>query len=519
MVASAIHFGVGTLGSRFLGLLRDTLLVNMLSREITDAYNVAFKIPNLFRRLFGEGALSLSFIPVFIDLHRNRKNNLEAKRLVDGVYTLLASIMMVATVLGMVFMDPIIRTIAGGVAFASVPGKIEMTIEIGRYCMGFVFFICLFALFMAILNGLQQFWWSGIAPAFSNITVIIGVALTPYFKDHVAMVLGLGVLAGGLMQWAVLIPSVKREGFLPKWRKHIFDKDVLRVLKPLGPNLIGAGSLQVTMMINTYFASHFPEGTNTYIPMADRVLELPLSLIAVSLQTALLPTLAGYWATGAKTQMVSEANKYLRFNYFLAVPCAVGMFVLAVPIVSVLFAWKGFSLEEVHITATIVQVYSFILLTVGGVRIISQSFYAMSNTWIPALISVFATSLHWPIVKWMSEHYGLIGLNASTLVTSVINLTLLVSCFKFKVGDLHSGIFFKSVSKFFVIAAVMGGILYGLIPRVFDPTHQSKVLTILSLGGLCALGGVIYFGLGFVFRVEEVRPLMDRFQRRFRRNS
>ena len=519
LIRSAVAFGSGTMISRVLGFSRDALLANMLARDMTDAYTVAFRLPNLFRRLLGEGALSVSFIPQFIDILHKQKDLPRAQNLVHSVFTLLFWILTVITATFIIFMDEIIHFLVPGSGFSSVPGKTEATIEMARWCFGFIIFICFFALYMAVLNGLKKFWLSGMAPAIMNLTLIIGTLATAFYKTEVALVLGLSTLIAGFLQWWILVPSVHKAGFKPRLLKNPLTQDLKNVLKPLGPSLIGLGSFQITTFINTSLVSHLPQGTLTYINMADRVLELPLSLIAVSLQTALLPTLAGYWAEGQIKEMVSTSQRTLKLNYYLAVPAAFGMYVLSEPIVRVLFDWRGFGAEEIAVTASVLKIYALTLITAGGVRIVAQNYYAMKDTWTPAKVAMTVTAIHLPMAWWMTSRFGLHGLNFATFLTSLFNLVLLTAGLKKRLMNLQTEGLLFFMLKCGAASSVMVIALRILRPFIFSPVEKQKILGSIALGCLIGIGGLIYFVMTAMLRMEETRAILTRVKQRLSRKK
>ncbi len=478
---SALIFGLGTLVSRFAGFIRDALVVAIFGREITDSWYTAFKLPNMFRRLFGEGALSVSFIPVFVDTKDNG-SEAELQRLINGVLTLLLLVVVFLITLGFVFMEPIIQFWVGGQSgFAAIPGKVEQTVAMARIAIFFLFFILMFAYFMAILNGLKKFGMTGLAPAFLNLALIGGALYAEFSGNINGLVLPIAALVGGALQAGVLIPSLRKQGYLPKPTKDILNPKVRSVLKALGPSLLGLGIVQLTGIVNFKFASLLEQGSITYLNIADRLLELPLSLIAVSLQTALLPTLTGFYSKGQTAQMAETANHYLRLNYYLALPCAAGLFFLGQPIIEVLFVWGKFSVEESQITASILRIYAFTLLTAAGIRIISQSFYAMKNTLLPAKIATFSFFIHIGLAYYMTEQFGLQGLAGASLCTALINFSLLTVMFKRSIGSLQSSVTLKRLGLF----------LLALIPLCFA-TQVFGVLSELVIGfseGAESLGG------------------------------
>ena len=286
---SALLFGSGTLTSRILGLIRDALIAQILPKDVRDAWIAAFRLPNFFRRLLGEGGLSVSFIPIFVET-REKGDSEAQKRLVSGVFSLLMSVVSFIWLLCFLFMEVIVQYWLGGEGFTSVPGKIEMTISMGRVMVGFLFFITLFAYFMALLNGVKKFGMTGFAPVLLNISIICGLY---YFQDSesIYQVSAWSVVIGGALQAIFLFPALVKNKIVPLLSfKYCFDPSVRRVLKKFMPTVFGVGVLQILTMVNTYFASQLESGAVSNMYYADRLLELPLSLIAVSIGTCLLYT-------------------------------------------------------------------------------------------------------------------------------------------------------------------------------------------------------------------------------------
>ena len=516
LARAAFKFGSGTMVSRVLGFLRDALITNIFSRELTDAFYAAWRLPNLFRRLLGEGALAVSFVPLFVELKRDDATSQELRELINGVYTLLLIIVTTVTALGIIFMEPLMELLVSGDGFSAIPGKLEQTVYMARLCFSFLFFVSLFALFMAILNGLNLFGWTGVAPAFSNLALIVAALTRESYVGSEATALGVAVIAGGALQLGALVPPLIKSGHFPRLIRNPFNRYTKKILATLGPSLIGLGSLQITALINIHFASYLPSGTMTYIYMADRILEMPLSLVAVSLQTTMLPLLSNYWASGQRSAMIEASRKAVRLNYFLAIPASVGMFVLAEPIVKTLFQWKGYGATEIDVTAQILRVYAFTLITAGGVRLTSQNFYAMKDTWTPAKVSLFATLLHLPTAWYLTKIYGLNGLNIATLWTSFVNLSVLGYFVQKKIGPLGLKQLFKDLVPFCASALTMGAAVYFLFDETIRLFGHSKLAQLSGLTLVVTAGGAIYFLMNMMFRVPEVSWVMAKFSKKKR---
>ncbi len=507
----------GTLGSRILGLLRDIVLAAYFSRTITDAFVVAFSFPNKFRRLLGEGSLSASFIPIYVDSRENSPE--QAAQLKNGIFTLLLTISSALCVLGVIFMKEIMELLVGGQGYVGVEGKMETTILFARIMFSYLFLITSYAFGMAILNAHKQFFIPAIAPAIFNLVFIL-VALAPslpysplpYTMDGTS--LAWGVIFGGFAQAFIVFISLHKQDLLPRivwaWKS---DKVVL-VLKNMIPGVLGMGILQFLTLVNTNYASRLSEGSHSYIYWADRILELPQSLIAISLGAALLPTLSQLQAQGRSKEMITIGQEHILTLLFLTLPSAVGMFILAQPIVEVLYLRGQFTLKDAAITAMVVRVYSFLLVALSITKVLIPNFYAIKNTWIPALTSVVSVIIHIFLGFYMVKEFGLMGLVLSMTFSGFINLVLTLLCYRKYIGPLLYMRLMGGVFRFLPSLLVMG----------LTASLTYRTLISWSLFGMEALDRAISLGVSiglsivvyFLFSKWTGVPQASRVLRRFR---
>lgn len=519
VAASALVFAMGTMLSRILGLLRDMLTARYLPPDVRDAFIVAFRLPFFFRRILGEGAISVSFIPVFMDVlawraPRDEKDQ-RARELVSGVFSILLTLTLIISALAIVFMEDILGWLLTGQAYRSVPGKFEMTVEIGRIMFGFLVLISMYAYFMAVLQALKKFALAAVAPCLFNLS-IIAAALISRRLAAPQWVLAWSVIVGGFLQMGILIPSMIRSGYFPRLTLKWETADIGRVMKAVLPGLMGLSVLQVTTIVNLHFASYLPQGTHTYLYLADRILELPLSLFVVSIGSALLPTLSQQWAEGDKTGMGETINHYVRLIVFVSLPAAVGMFVLAHPITEVLFLGREFKYEDALATAQVIQIYSFGLILAAGVRILSQGFYAIRNAWYPAVAAGVAVVSHVLFAYALTRSFGLMGLAGASVASSAVNLILLGLAYHSWVGSLELKRLLKSVFVFAIGAAVMVAVLsmYQRVLDVFGGRHVTKTFVLL-LTIVC--GALTYFAVAHILRVPEYKETVAGFMEKIRR--
>lgn len=496
----------GTLTSRILGLLRDMALGALFDRTVTDAWTAAFRIPNLFRRLFGEGSLSVSFIPVFMEAQEEDPSGTRARNLVNGLYTLLLMAMGLAALLGVLFTEDVFRLLLSD-SYGTFTEKWELTVRMGRIMFGFVFFVCTYAYFMGILNSLGSFGLPALAPALLNISMLVFTFMPPSWFPQRGDGLAWGVLIGGLLQALLLWFALRAKNYLPRWQKDFLNKDVKHVLRNMLPGLIGMGLLQFSTLVNLYFASSLQEGSISYIYWADRLLELPLSLVSVSLGAALLPTLSALAVQKDRHLFKETAQESFLMNIFLAWPAALGLFFLAEPLVEVLFLRGRFTMEDAQATSQVLKIYAASLILISCSRVMMPLYYAIKNTWFPAVISLFCLLVHLGLAPLLMQKYELKGLVLSGLVAAFLNALILFLALPRWDLSFFGGHFFKSLGKIFFAGA---GLALACQIYFFLEAQMGRGLQVLALFITILIAVIVYFALAAFLRCEEfskIRPL------------
>lgn len=525
VVRSAATMSLGTLASRILGMIRDQILFALFSKTITDAFIVSFRLPNMFRRLLGEGSLSVSFIPIFVEQLSSPTADPEAvraaraKALASAINTVLWGVTSSLSAAGIVFMKEILGFLLQGEGYLSVPGKFEQTVALSQIMFGYLFLVTTYAYYMAIANALKKFFVSAMAPALFNVICIIS-SLLPQSWGRPGDILAWGVIAGGVGQTVMVGAQLMRLGFLPRLTVNIHLPGVWRVLRNMAPGVLGLGVLQLTTLVNMSFASHLAEGSHSFVYAADRLLELPQSLIAISLGAALLPTLSQLWSLGKRHEMLQVLSKNMSFLLFLSVPAAVGMYVLALPLVQVLFYRGPARLLEASATAEISQIYAYLLIISSIARLLVPGFYAVQNTWYPALAGAISLVIHYFVAQWMVEHYGLAGLMTSTTMSAGVNMLLLAAAFYWMIGPLPVGPVIKSLVPMIPAAALMGFVIkpgydqaFQLIQHLMRPNFAQIFALLLAV----ALGAFVYLFTTYQLRSKESQQFMGILSRRLRR--
>ncbi len=500
----------GTLTSRILGQLRESLLAAYFDKQVTDAWAAAFKLPNMFRRLFGEGSLSVSFIPIFVECKLDSQDR--AQNLVNTVYTFLLLILGALTTVGILYPDPLLNLILDANYIANTE-KYLLTLRLTKIMFGFIFFISSYAFMMGILNALGQFALPALAPTLWNVAMIVFTVLPQTTFPVLGDQLGWGVLIGGILQAVILVPALIKAGYFPQLKFAFSNSDLRRVLKNMVPGILGMGLLQFTTIINLHFSSSLPEGTISYINYVDRLIELPLSLISVSLGTALLPMLAGLFSRNDKDKMSAVAQQYLELTLLLSLAAAAGLYVLAQPIVQLLFGRGQFSLADVVMTSQILQTYCWIMIFSSAVRVLTPAYYAIKNTWFPAVVSAVCLGAHVILAPLLMAQFQVHGLLISTTISAALNFSLLLLFFPRFISGFQYFQFAKNTLIFGVLALLTG--VTANIFYVLQPWLPGTVGLVVNLFVSISLALLVFAGAGAQMKIRAVSHVKERLLKRF----
>ncbi len=498
---------LGTITSRLLGLARDVAMAAFFDRQVTDAWTAAFRLPNLFRRVFGEGSLAVSFIPLFIDLRRqDRLQSSQADRarnLVNGFYSLLLLVMGGITLMGLVWMEPLLRLLLDS-NYVQNRVAFDLTLQMARIMFGFVFCIVSYAYFMGILQALGDFAWAALAPAFFNLTMLVFLFLPSAWFHFKGEQLAWGVLIGGLLQALVLVPVLRNRNYFPRMGRLYAGPDLRLLLRRMLPGLLGMGLMQIFAVINLHFASRLGEGVLSAIYWADRLLELPLSLVTVSLSSALLPLLSEHWSRKETKEILQLEGEQLIVNGFWIVPAAVGLYVLAGPLVEVLFFRGAFTVTDLERTSEVLRIYAGSLLMASLIRLLLPVLYACHHVGAAALSALICLFLHILIAPLWMDFWGLQGLILSTVLSSFLHLILVLGLIYFKVGrPSWRNVFLKYLG----FAALSLPLL--LCPWIYSWSSGFARAKVVALTFALLWAVLSYFGLGLLFRVRELELLRN----------
>ncbi|MFN0315062.1 MAG: murein biosynthesis integral membrane protein MurJ [Burkholderiales bacterium] len=482
-----------TMISRVFGFVRDVLIARTFGAGLyTDAFFVAFKLPNLLRRIFGEGAFSQAFVPILAE-YKTKRGEVAAKELVDHVAALLGLVLMIVTAAGILAAPLIILATAPG--FHQSPGKFQLTVELLRITFPYILFISLTSLAGGILNSYSKFAIPAFTPTLLNLSFIaFTLWLAPYF-DPPVKALAWAVFAGGLLQLGFQLPYLKKLGMLPKPRLKLKDPGVWRVLKQMGPAIFGVSIGQISLVINMIFASFLITGSVSWLYYADRLMEFPTGVLGVAVGTILLPSLSKNHSKGDPAEFSRLMDWGLRITLLLTLPCALALALLATPLVSVLFYHGAFGAHDVLMTAQALMAYALGLLGLVLVKVLAPGFYAKQDIKTPVKIGIVTLLVTQIFNLAFTQVFplGHVGLALAIGLGACLNAMLLY--FKLRSHRIYQPElgWGKFSLKLLVGLAALGGALWFAASDTAVWLGGGKAARVLQLSWTIALGVVAYF--------------------------
>jgi putative peptidoglycan lipid II flippase len=506
--------GLATMLSRIFGFIRDMVVAAFFGAGFaTDAFFVAFRIPNLLRRLFAEGSLTISFVPVFTEYLKTRSRK-EALELANVSFTVLSIILVIVSITGVLLSPLIVSVMAPG--FVKTPDKYELTVFLTRIMFPYIFFISLVALCMGILNSLRHFASPALSPVILNIAMILAALfLRDFFKEPV-LALAVGVLIGGLLQLLFQLPFMNRLGVRLRPDLNFSHPGVKRIGILMLPAVFGAAVYQINIFISTLLASFLPEGSVSYLYYADRLVELPLGVFAIAIGTAALPSFAEQATKGEIGEMKKTIAFSLRLMLFITIPAMIALIALRVPIISVLFERGEFDLRSTILTAQALLYYAVGLWAFSTIRVIVAAFYALQDTKTPVRIAIVALIVNTilSIILMFPLKHG--GLALATSIASAVNVVTLSAILARRIGRFLDREFQMSVLKAFVASFIMWGAIelcsYLLAWRDDGPFNER----LITLAAAIVVGMVTFFIASYLLRSREMGRVLETARRRFR---
>ena len=412
-----------TLLSRITGLARESLKAVAFGAGLQmDAFEAAFRLPNILRRLFAEGAFSQAFVPILAEYRRSRGDD-ATRQLVSRVATLLAVVLLGISLLGILGAQWLVYALASG--FARTPGKVELTAQLIRIMFPYIFFVSLVALAGGVLNVHRRFGIPAFTPVLLNLSIIAAAIFVAPHVDPPIVALAWGVAVGGVAQLVLQVRPLARVNMLPALRLDWRDEGVRRILRAMGPAVLGVSAAQISALINTQLAAFLGDGRISWISYADRLMEFPSALLGVALGTVLLPSLSKHHHDANHAQYRELLDWGLRLAFLLALPAALALALLAVPLISTLYQYGRFTINDVWQTRAALLGYSVGLLGLIAVKILAPGFYARQDLKTPVKIAFLAVLFAQTLAVILMFQIGHAGLTLSTSLGACFNAALL----------------------------------------------------------------------------------------------
>jgi putative peptidoglycan lipid II flippase len=521
LARSAGLISLATMASRLLGVAREVVLARLFGASVDpsmDAFNVAFRVPNLVRDLFAEGAMTAAFVPTFTRVLQTRGRE-AAWRLGNLVLNALLLVTCVLVVLGVIFADPITRVIASGDEFVSVPGKLALTTLLTQIMMPFLTTIAIAVAMMGMLNSLHKFFVPALSPAMFNVaTILCAFALVPYmYLAGLPAIAGIAIatVLGGIGQIAVQWPSLRKEGFRYQPVLDFRDPDLREILRLMGPGTLGLAAVQINVVVNTSLASGEPQGAVSWLQYAFRLMYLPIGLFGVSIATAALPQLSKQAVDDNMAGMRETISSGLRMMLMLNVPAAVGLMVLATPIVELILQYGRFGAQDTAGTAAALMFYAPGLLGYSAVKIVSPTFYALGDSRTPVIVSVSSVVVNLVLNLMLVRVMGFRGLALGTAIAALFNAIVLLALLSRRLSGLDARRVATAAGKILVASALMGA------AAAFTSVWLAGVLAgddwylrLVRMTGAIATGLLVLIGAARLLRVAELSTAFDRVFRR-----
>ena len=515
---------VAVMCSRLLGLIREQVFAALFGAKAMDPFTIAFRMPNLLRDLFAEGALSTAFVTTFTKRFATHGAE-SAWQLANKVATLTAVFMSALVCLGVLIAPLLIRFLVPG--FMKTPGKAELTVQLAQVMYPFILLVSLGALVMGMLNARNVFGIPAMASSFFNIGSIVGGVVLgwwfdPAFGPKALFGLALGTLVGGALQLLVQLTSLGKIGyrFRPDfdWR----DDGVRAITRMMGPAIIAASSVQVNVFVNSWFASWLEEGTVYQLNVAFRLMQLPLGLFGVAIGTVTLPLLSRIAVNGTRAEFGAVLARGLRLAFLLTLPATVGLVMLARPIMSLLYEHGKFDAHATDQAALALQGYALGLAAYSALKVLSPAFYAIDRRRTPMMVSFFSIALN-AAVNWyftFQLHWCIRGLALGTGVVAITNFLLLYALMRRETETLGLADLFSALLRMAAASMALGVVCWAA-QRWLLANWSGLGLTYQAIYLLTTIGvaAAVFFLAANLLRIEEVKEVAEMFRRKLMRTK
>jgi putative peptidoglycan lipid II flippase len=502
--------------SRITGLVREMVMARLFGAgQAYDAFLLGFRIPNLTRDLFAEGALSSAFVPVFTQ-YLATKGKREAAELSNLVATALLMVVGGICVLGMIFSPQLVWLLASG--FARVPGKFDLAVALTRVMFPFLLLVALAAQAMGILNALNQFGVPALSSTFFNIGSVafglgFGYTAGRWMGMNLIMSMAWGVVFGGAVQWLFQMPSLYRAGIAYRPRIDFAHPGLRNILRLMGPAILGNAAVQINVLVNTNFASsitdaagHVINGPVSWLSYAFRFMQLPLGLFGVSIGAATLPAISRSAAMQQMDEFRLTLSRSLGMVLLLTIPSSVGLAVLGPSMIGAVYQWGRFRAADTHQTALALACYAVGLAGYASIKILAPAFYALNDARTPMLVSLVSILVNFAAASTMVKLAGLghLGLALSTSAVALFGSAALFILLRARIHHIHGRALAASIVKILGAAAGMGLVCYFSSRGVHGWLGARKLAQIVDVAVSIPLGAVVYYALCRAMRVAEL---------------
>ena len=542
---SAGIVGVAVMGSRLLGLVREQVFASFFGAGYAmDAFIIAFRIPNLLRDLFAEGALSAAFVTTF-SRKITQEGEAAAWRLANLVNNGLVLILTVIVGGGILFAPQVVSLMvdSSSAGMDGPTGQLtyELAVRLTRIMFPFLLMVSLATVAMGVLNSKDYYAVPASASTMFNVGSIIGGLgcawwLAPRYVEAVltgeihsaegvgeAIVgMAIGTLLGGMLQWLVQVPSLREVGY--RWRPIVSlrDEGVRQMMRLMAPAIVASAALQINVFVNTRFASGLGEGPVSWLSYAFRLIYLPIGIFGVAISTATLPAASRAAALDNLVEFRRTIASSLRLTFFLTIPSAVGLIVLSEPIIALIFERGLFDADDTRQTAIALCLNAIGLTAYSAVRVLVPSFFALKETRVPMLVSLVSIVINYLVAWWTVDVWriGHRGLALSISVVSIVNFLLLLIAMRRRIGAIEGARLLSTFWRVSLASIVMGGICLWVCQGLGRWIGQDTLLSRLVLvGGSIGSGLLVYLAMARLLRLEEMATLSAALRRQLRRRS
>ena len=544
---SAGIVSIAVMGSRILGLVREQAFAAFFGPGIAnDAFNIAFRIPNLLRDLFAEGALSAAFVSTF-SRTLTQKGEREAWRLANLVSNGLFLVLSAVVLTGIAFAPQIVNLLVEPSRELADPAQAkfayDLTVKLTRILFPFLLMVSLAAVAMGILNSKDRYGVPASASTMFNVGSIIGGLLCAYLfaPEYIAngasalwhhqklppdnfgaasaiTGMAIGTLIGGMMQWLIQVPSLRSVGF--RWEPILSfrDEGVRQVMRMMAPAIIGSAALQVNLVVNTTFATSLGEGRVSWLQFAFRLIYLPIGMFGVAISTATLPAASRAAAADNLEEFRRTIGQALRLTFLLTIPSAVGLIVLNKPIIALIYQHGGRFTEYDTAQTGIALAYNAIGLTAySAVRVLAPAFFALKDTRVPMMASLVSIVTNYAVAKSTVDYFGMghRGLALSISAVSIVNFAILFVFLRRKVGRIEGGKLLSTFTKVTAAAIVMGAVCWLVSQQIEAALGTASLLArFIDVGVSIAIGMTVFYLAARVFNVGELAQMTNALKRK-----